>query len=226
MKKYCLIFICLSTVFFSCTENKQKAIENKPVKKAIGKLITDSIAPPIVTPLPKAVPMTAVITTSKPFALDPQMGKEAVTTITTSDNGLPKGDYRNIVQDNTGNLWLNTKEKIIKYDGHNFISYPLVPGENVSCAKIGIDKNNELWALISQSDSTGKGRIVNLYIFNGISFEQIPIKQSNRNARKNILDLQLFPQPDGTMWVADNIQKQLLKFARSKFKTQPKSGSL
>ena len=30
--------------------------------------------------------------------------------------------------------------------------------------------------------------------------------------RKNILDLQLFPQPDGTMWVADNIQKQLLKF--------------
>jgi len=215
MKKYFLIFICLSTVFFSCTENKQKAIETKPVKKAIGKLVTDSIAPPIVTPISPANPLPVTIT-SKPFSLDPRMGKEAITTITPA-NGLPLGRfYRGFVQDRTGNIWFSNTTNIIKYEGQNFISYPLPPGENVRCTDFAIASNNELWAVIIKSDSTGASDVANLYVFNGISFEPLPVMQSG--LRPNSSDLSLFPQPDGAIWVSMRKRKQIMKFVGRQLK--------
>jgi signal transduction histidine kinase/ligand-binding sensor domain-containing protein len=215
MKNYSLIFICFSTVFFSCSENKQHAIETKPVKKAIGKLVTDSIAPPIITAITPAKKKSVTVT-SKPYSLDPRMGKEAITTITPA-NGLPLGRfYRGFVQDYTGNLWFANGTNIIKYDGQNFISYPLVPGKNVYCNEIAIDSNNELWVVIFKSDSTGAGEVAGLYVFNGNSFEPLPVMQSG--LRPNSFDIRLFPQPDGAIWVLMNKRKQIMKFVGRQLK--------
>ncbi len=200
--------ICLSTVLFSCTENKQNAIETRPVKKAIGKIVTDSVAPPIVIAVKPAKPV-AVTITSKPYSFDPRLGKEVITSLTPA-NGLPLGNYRNIVQDNTGNLWFNSTTNIIKYDGLNFTSYPLVPGDNVLCYQIVIDANNELWANIEMLDSAGN-RLDRLFVFNGLSFDPLPVMQSITKENNEII--WMYPQSDKTIWVLkrDDLQ-QILKF--------------
>ncbi len=211
MKKFSFIFICFTTVYFSCTEKKQGAIEAKPVKKAVGRLVTDSVAPPIVTPIGPANPLPVTVTT-KPYSLDPSMGKEAISSITPAD-GLPAARfYFNVVQDKAGNFWFTSSTKIIKYDGHNFTSYPLVAGDNVRCYSIAMASNNELWAVMSQPDSTGLGPVGSLYIFNGLSYELLPVIRPEYKYKKNYYGIQLYPQPDGSLWAATGEQKELLKF--------------
>ncbi len=206
MKNYYLIFICFSTVLFSCTENKQHAIEIKPVKKAIGKLVTDSLALPVFTKMAPSTPMQVTIT-SKPFSLDPRMGKEAITTITPT-NGLPAGTYGNVVQDNTGNLWFGNYDNIIKYDGMNFTSYPVVSGKDEGFLGIAMSNNNEIWTGII-ANSKGR-RIANPFIFNGISFEPGPVMRADTT--QNFGFPRLFPQSDGAIWVVMYNPRQIFKF--------------
>jgi len=211
MKNYVLILVFFITAFISCTENKEHSIKKKIVKKAIGKPVTDSIAPPIITPIVPAKAVSVTIT-SRPFSFDPRMGKEAITTITPA-NGLPLGlFYSGFVQDITGNLWFTNRTNIIKYDGHTFISYPLIPGDNVRCTNIALDSNNELWAAIVKPDSTGTSDVANLYVFNGISFEPLPGMQSAFKNKNRIFSIGLFPQHDGTIWVVADNRNQILKF--------------
>ena len=204
MKIYLVGFICFSAVLFSCKEKKQAVIESKQIKKAIGKLVTDSVAPPLVTPIAPAKLITPTIT-SKPYSLDPLIGKEAITAITPA-NGLPVGYYGDVVQDKTGNLWLNNSYNIIKYDGHNFTTYPLPPGDYAFFKEIAIC-NNELWVVASKRGSTAEGSISDLFVFNGTFFERLPFMQSVVN---QISGISLFPQPDRTIWASDD--KQILKF--------------
>jgi signal transduction histidine kinase/ligand-binding sensor domain-containing protein len=206
VNRYHLLFVLSSTAFYSCTENRPSDIETQPVRKAIGKLVTDSVAPPIVTPVKSARAMPATVH-SKPYSFDPGTGKEAITAITPA-NGLPVGYYDKFVQDQSGNLWFSTYYKLARYDGHNFTSYSLPPGEDVICSQIEIC-HNELWAVIARKDSTGK-RLAGLYAFNGISFEQLPVRLSAFTGTFN--GIMLFPQTDGTMWVVSEAPKQLLKF--------------
>lgn len=184
-------------------------------KKEIGKLVTDSIAPPIVIPVKPAKPLLAK-TTSKPYSLDSRMGKESITTITPA-NGLPAGYYFDVVQDKTGNLWFQTTFNIIKYDGHSFVTYPLVPGENVQCDGLAIC-GDELWALIRSPDSTGTVEVTRLYAFNGASFEPLPVRQSAFDNRIGSYGIRLFPMSDGTIWVVLDQHKQILKFEGRKLK--------
>ena len=208
MNNFLAGIICVSSFLFSCTESKQNAAEIKQEKKVIGKMVTDSVAPPIVTPISPAKPMRVTVT-SKPYSLDPRMGKEAISTITPA-NGLPLGNYIDFVQDNIGNIWFNSRTNIIKYDGLNFTSYPLVPGDNVFCHQIAIDCNNELWASIEMLDSTGS-RLSKLFVFNGLSFEPLPVSQSI--SVQNNLGIRMYTQSDKSIWVFKSEGlKQLLKF--------------
>ncbi|MEI9917423.1 MAG: two-component regulator propeller domain-containing protein [Bacteroidota bacterium] len=204
--------ILMTLVAISCNQNAERNAERKTVRKAIGKVNTDGTVPPIVTPV-SAASKLAVVATSKPFSLHPHLGKDAVATITPA-NGLPLGDYYDAMQDNTGNLWLlSASNKLIKYDGHNFVTYPIILEDNSEYEEMVIDKNDDLWMVVSKTDSTGITEVCTVYLFNGITFEKFSlVPKTTWVPLKDFLGTRLFEQPDGNIWIATDTPGQIMKF--------------
>jgi signal transduction histidine kinase/ligand-binding sensor domain-containing protein len=205
MRNYLVGFICVSTVFFSCKEKQVAVSNNNEIKKAIGKVKTDNITPPIVIPVTQTPTKLSPIITSKPYSLDERMGKEVITTVTTED-GLPLGNYYNITQDDLGNLWTRNEHGLVKYDGNSFHTYQ-PPGIETPIFSPKVDKQQNIWVMTFQrfgnSDSIASG----VFIFNGKSFQSFP--ELNFKSSK-IPRIDLFKGPDKNIWVVKNDSKEIL----------------
>jgi streptogramin lyase len=70
----------------------------------------------------------------------------------TTENGLPYNHVLDIIQDQTGFLWISTWDGLSRYDGYEFKNYYPVPGDPNSLPffvinKVLVDKLNNVWIL-------------------------------------------------------------------------------
>lgn len=64
----------------------------------------------------------------------------------SEEQGLPSSNIRNVMEDQTGALWIGHSSGLTRYDGYNFYTYTVRSGlPSNSISKIVKDKNNYLW---------------------------------------------------------------------------------
>ena len=207
MKNHLFGIICFSTLLFSCNEKQEAEYSRSKIKKTIGIINNDSIAPPIVIPFTNEGVRLSPVITSKPYTLDENMGKETVTSF-SSEAGLPFGTYYQIEQDDHGNLWMNTGYELVKYDGHSFHSYK-PPSTNYYIQTIAVDKQNNIWSRVFDNVTDVDSIGLNFFVFDGKSFQQIPGLQSRKIGANARFTYSLFRGADKRIWVLDNKQKQI-----------------
>ena len=148
MKKFALLTLVISNLFFCCTSNK----ENKPVSdiiKTVGTTFTDSLVPPVITSIPKANPpkyVKAAPPTIVQLKTPNGVGIPIITNYGTAE-GLAGTFASPASTDQQGNLWFSTRNSgIFKYDGHSFANYNVDNGlTSSSISYLFIDSKNNLW---------------------------------------------------------------------------------
>jgi ligand-binding sensor domain-containing protein len=147
MKKYLFIGVILTGFFVSCSSKKNKKAETV-IPKTLGRLITDSLAPPVVTMLtgknaPKVI--KAEKPTSVPLSYPYGVGVPDIANYTIAD-GLPNNDVYSSAIDQEGNLWFATNGGLSKYDGVHFTNYNTVNGlASDFTSDLFIDSKNKIW---------------------------------------------------------------------------------
>jgi signal transduction histidine kinase/ligand-binding sensor domain-containing protein len=169
MKNYYLIGVILTVFFISCSSKKNKKVETV-IPKTIGTLITDSVAPPVVTMITAAnAPriIKAAPPTKAPLSYSYGEGVPTITNYGIED-GLPDNNIWASAIDKQGNIWFATSGGLSKYDGIGFTNYTAENGLAASNIRtLFIDSKNNIW--IAAGDS--------LNIFNGRHFTNISFER-------------------------------------------------
>ena len=124
-----LLFI--ATMFFACEQVKDNEPREKQIDKPLGRIINDSIEPPIVTSLMGAN-APRVIKAAKPIKVPLQnidgFEDPKETTYTIAD-GLPNDVATAQAVDREGNVWFSTVGNgICKYNGVSFTNFTMKNG--------------------------------------------------------------------------------------------------
>jgi len=203
--KNLLILICVFLISFSCTKDNT-TVEVSP-KKAEGTLINDSVIKSETLQFktgPK-VPKEDYIVSRRPFSLDAVYGKETMSSITPKD-GLPPSQFRNLLKDSKGNIWINDFAfQVLKYDGQNFKNYQS-PGSEWYTFDIRLGHNDEVWTL--QIKPASDGIEWKTVVYNGISFWE-PKELKAKSKGSAFLVMQIFEGIDGSIWHI-NIDDQII----------------
>ncbi len=187
-RKLGLLFI--ATMFFACEHVKENVPKEKLIDKPLGRIINDSIEPPIVTSLMGAN-APRVIKAGKPIKVPLQNtdGFEFpnITEYTIAD-GLPVNEVLASAVDSKGNMWFTTPGYgICKYDGVSFTNYTMKNGlSSDTTDKIMVDSRNNVWI------ETTKGAD----IFDGKTFKHVDFGGVHRF----YTDIIFFEDHQGTVW--------------------------
>jgi signal transduction histidine kinase/ligand-binding sensor domain-containing protein len=204
MKKYLLFTTILTSLFFGCSTKKEKK-SSTVISKTLGKLITDSIAPPVVTMITaanapkviKAAPPTIV-----PLTYPYGVGVPTFTNYGIAD-GLLGTNVPSSAIDQQGNIWFGTFSGICKYDGSSFTNYNSGNGLSSDYThELFIDSKNNIWIANAEG----------LNIFDGKYFARLPLDKdisSIINVRKILEDNK------GTIWLGT--QNGLYKYTNKTF---------
>lgn len=88
----------------------------------------------------------------------------------TPEDGLGGNAVRNIIEDNSGNIWLGTSSGLTKYYGGIFTNYPLQNGVN----------NNEIWSIaIDKNGIIWVGSVAGASKFDGNKFTSFTVPKTN-----------------------------------------------
>jgi signal transduction histidine kinase/ligand-binding sensor domain-containing protein len=190
MKKYLIVFISFSMLVFSCKQNAEKTVTDESISKTIGTVNTDSIAPPVVTPItaanaPKVIPAAKpkLVQLKYPYGI----GKPSIVNYSVSD-GLSQNLVQDMVMDKKGNLWIGTYGGLTKFDGTHFTIFGANNGmSNGLINDLLIDKNDNLWIVEYEK----------IYRFDGQSFRAIPLLSYDK-----LFIGDLHEDQEGTIWVS------------------------
>jgi signal transduction histidine kinase/ligand-binding sensor domain-containing protein len=192
MHKKIILLSVIILQLFACEQAKEKvSVENK-VQKPLGRIINDSIQPPIVISLTGAN-APKVIKAAKPIKVPLQNfdGFEHPNAITyTIADGLPKDDATAQAVDREGNMWFSTfGNGICKFDGVNFTNFTRKNGlSSDSVGKIFVDSRNNIWI-----GSWGK-----VDIFDGKVFRHVIFGDSSMMVNYGLSIF--FEDHQGTVW--------------------------
>ncbi len=197
----------LTVLFFSCTtKNETKPATVNP--KTLGTIITDSIAPPVVTLItaanaPKKI--KAALPTIIPLSYPYGVGEPSFTNYTIAD-GLPTNFVVSAVKDRDGNLWFGTLAGIIKYDGLTFTNYTTSNGlVSAFTNRLFIDSKNNIWI-----GTAGFG----LNRFDGKSFSRVDLDKDTP-LKKDFVQ-KIMEDRKGNIWIVIN-GNELFKYTENKF---------
>ncbi len=151
MKNYLLFATIVTSLFFGCSTKKEK----KPatvITKILGKVNTDSVAPPIVTMITAANAPQYI--KAAPPTIEPLSYPYGVGVPTIINYGIADGLSGTLIPssaiDQQGNIWFATMSGLSKYDGSSFTNYNsengLHPGF-VIC--VFNDSKNNIWTATS-----------------------------------------------------------------------------
>jgi len=192
MKNYLLIGTILSGLFVGCTTRKEN-LTKAATPKTLGRVITDSIAPPEVIMLTGAN-APQVIKAAPPVIeslLYPSgVGVPNFTNYNVAD-GLSQNYVSSSAIDHRGNIWFATQSGISKFDGTRFTNYNTGNGLISDFTdKIFIDSRNTIWI------STFYG----LSIFDGKSFTNPVVDKNIPKDRIGTNDF--LEDKSGAIWIS------------------------
>ncbi|NVK49744.1 MAG: hypothetical protein HWE09_08235, partial [Cyclobacteriaceae bacterium] len=194
-----LLFLGLVPLFLSCTgepESKREAIS----KRELGIVYRDSFPEPEIVEFkvgPK-VPKEDLIVSKRPFSLDPDYGKEVISSITPKD-GLPASNFKDIFYGDDHNLWMVGPDYPIRFDGREFRDFELHDDPGFYTATVIQDKNNQLgiWRYKPVADTVE----YKFLIFDGLQFEELAGSYPA-----------MISGMDQSIWVLNLEEQKLLKY--------------
>jgi ligand-binding sensor domain-containing protein/serine phosphatase RsbU (regulator of sigma subunit) len=113
-------------------------------------------------------------------------------------NGVAVQEVSSLIFDNTGYLWTATQNELNRYDGYNFVPFPLVKNgqrlpNDQPIKSIKKDKPGNLWIL------AGDG--LNLIHLNTGEISYYPLYQADHSLSGQFIPRDFYPGKDGDVWV-------------------------
>jgi ligand-binding sensor domain-containing protein len=115
-------------------------------------------------------------------------------------NGLLSNYIKNAIEDKNGNLWFSTGSGLSRYDGHNWVTFTDVDGNqisNVTC--VTVDTNKNIWGC-----AYGQG----LFSYDGSSWTLI----KEQNGLLNNYVYYIFIDSENNIWVSYNSGNSISRF--------------
>ena len=196
MKNYLFIGVIATSFFVSCSSKKSKKAETV-IPKTLGRLITDSVAPPVVTIMTAAnAPqyIKAAPPTIEPLSYPYGVGIPTITNYGIAD-GLSGALITSSAIDQPGNIWFATINGISKYDGSSFTNYNTDNGLSSSAVVcLFIDSKNNIWTAYKGDPN----------IFDGKHFSSVQIDK--KIAPGKIFISNIMEDNRGTIWFSTSPQ--------------------
>ena len=119
----------------------------------------------------------------------------------TIENGLSSDRIKEIVQDQSGYIWIATESGLNRYDGYDFFTYNNIPGDSSSISNnfinvVFVDRNGEIWA------GTNSG--LNRYNRAEDSFERFFFESDNSSSLPGNSINEVFESTNGDLWIGTN----------------------
>jgi len=207
MKKYVLFITIVICLFFGCSIKRERTVTVVP--KTLGSIITDSIAPPVVTRFtaanaPKVI--KAAKPTIVPLTYPYGVGVPNFTNYNVAD-GLPGSFVLSAAKDHDGNLWFSTPAGISKYDGATFTNYNKSNGlASEFTFKLLIDSKNNVWIGTS---GDGLSRFDGKYFSRMVMNKDLP---ANESFTRSIME-----DKRGNIWIWNRSGFEIYKYSNNKF---------
>ena len=142
--------------------------------------------------------------------------------LTTSD-GLSQNSVYTIVQDQTGFIWIGTKDGLNRYDGYNFKVYRKKPFDSLSISgnwiqSLFVDSKNQLWI---GTFSNGLNRLN----AERSTFKHFPFPQANQLQSNNRI-LAIYESADHNLWIGSSNGLYMLQNEKLEKVTLPEQISI